>query len=143
VRPLKATLFIIGVFQLALGVIFLIAPAGAATMLGLVPAAPGWVNWLFAMMAARFLGYAYGMFWAARHLDRTRTWIDTMIVIQTIDWIATIGYLVAGDVTIGQVTTASFMPAVFVALLLWFHPRRSETARSTRSSTIVEPTVSR
>ena len=47
-----------------------------------------------------------------------------MIVIQVIDWIATIAYLVAGDVSLRQVTTAAFMPVLFVGALLWFHPRR-------------------
>jgi hypothetical protein len=127
VRPLKITLAVIGTFQLVLGLVFLIAPARAAAALGLTPVAPGWANWLFAMMAARFLGYAYGMFVAARHPERATAWIDMMIVIQAIDWIGTIAYLVAGDVTLRQVTTAAFMPVMFVGALLWFHPRRHST----------------
>lgn len=126
-RPLKLTLAVIGTFQLVIGLLFLIAPARAAAALDLTPVAPGWVNWLFAMMAARFLGYAYGMLVAARHPERATAWIDTMIVIQAIDWIATIAHLVTGDVTLRQVTTASFMPALFVGALIWFHPRRHST----------------
>jgi hypothetical protein len=136
VRPLKLTLAVIGTFQLVLGLVFLVAPARACAALGLTPAAPGWVNWLFAMMAARFLGYAYGMFVAARQPERATAWIGTMIVIQTIDWVATIAHLVAGDVTLRQVTTASLMPALFVGALIWFDPRRRSTGDEIATSTL-------
>jgi len=132
-RPLKLTLYVIGFFQLVLGLAFLAAPGLVARQLGFAPAAPGWANWLLAMMAARFLGYAYGMFWAARHPDGASPWIHTMIVIQAIDWLATVAYLHSGDVTLRQVTTASFMPVVFIAALAWFHPRRS-TRHPTQAS---------
>jgi hypothetical protein len=124
VRALRVTLIVIGAFQLVLGALFLAAPAGAAQLFGLHPAAPPWVNWLFAMMAARFLGYAYGMFAAARAPRVHVGWIDTMIVIQAVDWIATLGYLAAGDVSLRQVSTAAFAPVFFIGALLWFHPRR-------------------
>jgi hypothetical protein len=123
-RALRVTLITIGMFQLVLGALFLAAPRGTASLLGLAPAAPAWANWLFTMMAARFLGYAYGMFVAARDPQRHRTWIDTMIIIQAIDWTATLAYLATGDVSLRQVTTASFMPALFIAALLRYRPRR-------------------
>jgi hypothetical protein len=123
-RALRVTLITIGIFQLVLGALFLAAPATTARLLGLQPAAPAWATWLFAMMAGRFLGYAYGMFAAARAPWARRTWINTMIVIQAIDWLATIGYLSAGQLTLRQVSTAAFMPVLFIAALLWFRPRR-------------------
>ena len=126
-RALRATLITVGVFQLVFGVVFLAAPRATASLLGLTPAAPAWVNWLLAMMAARFLGYAYGMFIAARDPQRHRAWIDTMIVIQAVDWTATLAYLITGDLTLRQVTTASFMPALFIAALLRYRPRRDTT----------------
>jgi hypothetical protein len=126
-RALRVTLITIGVFQLLLGVLFLAAPRPTAELLGLTPAAPAWANWLFAMMAARFLGYAYGMFGAARDPLRHRAWIDTMIVIQAIDWAATLAYLAADDVQLRQVSTAAFMPGLFIAALLWFRPRRARS----------------
>lgn len=138
-RALRVTLITIGIFQLVLGVLFLAAPRETASLLGLTPAAPAWANWLFAMMAARFLGYAYGMFVAARDPRQHRTWIDTMIVIQAIDWLATLAYLTAGDVSLRQVSTASFMPALFIAALLRYRPRR---VLSTDTST-AEPSTSR
>ncbi len=50
-------------------------------------------------------------------------WIDTMIVIQAIDWIATTAYLLTGAVSLRQVTTAAFLPVVFIGMLLWWRTR--------------------
>lgn len=40
-----------------------------------------------------------------------------MIGIQAIDWIGTIAYLITGAVTITRVTTAAFLPVVFLVIL--------------------------
>lgn len=114
-RILKPTLVVIGVVQLVLGVVFLVPGLFASTM-GLEEA-PEWVNWLFAMLGARALGFAYGMFLASRNPRRHIAWIQAMIGIQAIDWIGTIAYLITGAVTITQVTTAAFLPLVFIAIL--------------------------
>lgn len=127
-RPLSITLNVIGVFQLILGAAFVVAPTPTASLLNLEPSAPSWANWLFAMMGARFLGYAYGMFRAARDPEHSIAWIDTMIVIQTIDWIATMVALSAGDVTLRQVTTAAVAPLFFIGALAYWHPRRKPAA---------------
>lgn len=122
-RALRVTLITIGVFQLFFGAVFLAAPSTTARLLDLAPAAPPWTNWLLAMMAGRFLGYAWGMFAAARDPLRHRAWIDTMILVQAVDWVATLAYLGSGDLRLGQVTTAAFAPPVFIAALLVFRPR--------------------
>lgn len=124
-RQLKITLYVIAGFQAVLGAAFLLAPSATADLFTLSPpAAPAWANWLFAMMGARFLGYAYGLVLAARDPAHATSWIDSMIAIQCIDWIATVAALAAGDVTLRQVTTAAVAPLAFVAALAWFHPRR-------------------
>lgn len=69
-------------------------------------------------------GYAYGMVAAARDPLRNASWITTMIGVQAVDWVATVLFLARGDLTFQQVTTAAFMPVVFVAALLRWHPRR-------------------
>ena len=56
----------IGVVQFLFGLLFTLAPTAAGALLGLTPATPAWVAWLFVMMGARFLGYGFGMFVAAR-----------------------------------------------------------------------------
>jgi hypothetical protein len=123
--PLKVSLIVIGVVQVFFGILFLVAPAPAATLLGLTPPAPVWVNWLLAMMAARFLGYGAGMFVASRAPQRHLAWINTMIGIQLIDWVATLAVLLSGQLTIRQVSTAAVLPVLFIAALLWWHPRRT------------------
>ena len=129
-RGLRITLITIGIFQLFFGVVFLVAPSATASLLGLRPAAPAWANWLFAMMAGRFLGYAFGMFAAARKPETAQAWIGTMIVIQAIDWLATIGYLATGHLALAQVPTAAIMPVLFIAGLLWFWPRGASRSES-------------
>ncbi|MFV1969908.1 MAG: hypothetical protein ACC683_02760 [Acidimicrobiia bacterium] len=114
-RLLRSTLIVIGIVQLVLGIVFLVPGLFASTM-GLNEA-PGWVNWLFAMFGARALALAYGMFLAARNPGRHVAWVQAMVGIQAIDWIATIAYLAAGTVTLAQVTTAVFLPLVFIAIL--------------------------
>ena len=123
-RGLRITLFVVAGFQFFIGAAFLVVPSQTAALLGLAEA-PGWTNWLFAMMAARFLGYGVGLIVAARDPLGNRTWIDTMIAIQLIDWVATVSHLVGGDVTLRQVTTASFVPVLLAGALAWLRPRRS------------------
>lgn len=123
-RPLRLTLVTIAIFQFTLGALFVVAPGQASPLLGLDPAEPGWADWLFVMGGARFLAFGWGMLLAARDPVGKVSWIDAMIAVQVVDWVATVGYLAAGDVRLEQVTTAAFMPVVFVAMMLWFHPRR-------------------
>lgn len=134
VCQIRVTLRFIGIVQLVFGALFVLAPTWIAPALSLHPHQPSWVNWLFAMMGARFLGYGIGMLIAARDPQRHRAWIDTMIMVQALDWAATIGYLVAGDVTLRNVTTAAFLPPIFIAALLIFHPRRLATQPESGSS---------
>ncbi|MGA7688895.1 MAG: hypothetical protein WCA29_06660 [Jiangellales bacterium] len=118
---LKRTLVIIGVVQVLLGVVLLV-PGLAAAVLDLDPA-PGWVDWMLVMFAARSLGFGYGMFLAARDPAAHRGWIRAMIGVQVVDWVGTIAYLLAAQVTLAQVTTAAFLPVVFVVILLARFPR--------------------
>jgi len=126
-RVLRFTLRFIALVQFVLGVGFLLTPEGMASLLGLA-ATPGWANWMFGMMAARFLAFGYGMLVAARDPAAHRPWLGAMIVIQLIDWGVTVKYLLAGAVTLAQVSTASFLPLVFVLLLGWSWPRATRSA---------------
>lgn len=123
-KPLPVLLRVIGVVQLLFGVLFVLAPTRAGDVLGLGAAAPGWASWLLVMLGARFLGFALGMFLAARD-PRSRTgWIDAMILVQVLDWIGTLAFLAAGDLPLPNVASAVLLPVLFVAGLLWWHPRR-------------------
>ncbi|MBI3523965.1 MAG: hypothetical protein HY066_05455 [Betaproteobacteria bacterium] len=125
---LKFTLRFIAIVQFVLGLSFLLAPELTAHTLGL-SAAPEWTNWLFGMMAARFLGFGYGMLLAAQNPWESRHWIKAMIVIQAIDWIVTLVYLQRGAVSLMQVSTASFLPLIFI-ILLWLNYPRAVGKRS-------------
>lgn len=130
-RSLRFMLRFIAVVQFFFGVLFTLAPGAAGGLLGLEPTAPGWVEWLFVMMGARFLGYGVGMLVASRDPLAHQSWINTMIGIQAIDWVATVVFLLAGDLPLSHVLSALVLPVIFVAALTWWHPRRSAGAPAT------------
>jgi len=123
-RILRPTLIFIGIVQLILGSIFLFAPQQFGAMFNLQQA-PEWVYWLFSMMGARFLGFALGMFFAARQPYQNRYWIAVMVAIQAVDWFGTLFYLSTGAVTLSTVTTAAFLPIIFIAVLVLQFPRNA------------------
>jgi hypothetical protein len=125
----RVMLWFIAIVQCVLGFAFLTIPERAALSMGL-SSAPGWANWLFGMMAARFLGFGYGMMIAASHPQQAAPWIKTMIAIQAIDWLVTLKYLVAGAITLDQVSTAPYLPMVFVVALFVGLRRYSQTLQA-------------
>ncbi len=131
-RPLQITLVFIGVVQLVLGVVFALAPAQFSAMLGLAQT-PTWAYWMFGMFSARTLGFAYGMFLAARDPARHVHWIQAMIGVQAIDWLVTMYFVLTGAVTLAQVSTTSFLPLIFIGMLVIFYPRQQSTTRTTLS----------
>lgn len=119
---LRLTLGGIGIVQLILGLVFIFAPGQFAALVGLKEAPP-WAYWLFTMFGARALGFAYGMFLAMRDPQRYIVWIRAMIGIQAIDWISTIYFVATGGVTWLQVSTAAFLPLIFIVVLTLRYPR--------------------
>ncbi len=131
-RPLQITLVFIGIVQVVLGAAFAFAPAQFGAMLGLTEA-PTWTHWIFFMFSARALGFAFGMFLAARDPVRHVSWIQAMIGVQAIDWLATMYFVLTGAVTLTQVSTASFLPLIFIGMLVIFYPRQQLTPRTALS----------
>lgn len=123
-KPLPVLLRVIGVVQMVFGALFVLAPAHAGDLLGLGAPPPAWAPWLFVMLGARFLGFALGMFRAARAPEEHVGWIDAMVVVQVVDWVGTVAFLLAGDIPLPNVASALLLPVVFVVGLLWWHPRR-------------------
>ncbi len=115
-RFTSATVGVIAIVQLVLGVVFLGFPEQFPELLGLEHA-PGWTDWMFAQFGARSLGFAYGMWLVLRDPRRHSSWIPAMIVVQVLDWVGTVLALVEGKVTLAQVTTAPFLPILFVVVL--------------------------
>lgn len=131
-RFTRGVIILIAVVQIILGVVFILSPPTFSGLMGLTQA-PAWTDWMFAMLGARALGFAYGMLLAQRDVVRYASWLVAMIVVQALDWIATIAALVAGKVTLAQVSTAPFLPILFVAvlaaaLLRAGHPREAAEA---------------
>lgn len=124
-RLLRATLIFIALVQFALGAAFLLFPHAAVHAFGL-STTPEWTNWLFGMMGARFIGFGVGMLVAARNFAQAAPWIRTMIFVQAADWIVTLKYLIAGSVSLPQVSTAPYFPVLFIVLLLISMPRASK-----------------
>lgn len=118
-KVLNFTLRFIGTVQLALGIIFLLFPQQFASFSQLEQL-PGWGLWMFTQMGARFIGYGIGMFAAATNPRKYLLWIETMIGIQLIDWIGTMVYLMNGSVTLSQVSTAPFLPILFIIVLGYY-----------------------
>ncbi len=112
----RGTIILIALVQIVLGVIFTLSPGTFPAFLGLPPA-PAWTDWMFAQFGARALGFAFGMLIALRDIRRHAPWLAAMTGVQAIDWIATILAVEAGKVTLAQVSTASFLPVLFMAVL--------------------------
>ncbi len=119
---LQITLVVVGAAQLFFGAAFMLAPARFGALLGL-PQPVQWTNWIFSMFGARAFGFAFGMFLAARDPRKHRAWIQAMIGVQAVDWLGTLYYLTTGAVTLAQVATASFLPVIFIVLLVVLYPR--------------------
>ena len=113
----RGVLILIAAVQIVLGVLFVVTPKSFPVLLSL-PAAPAWTDWVFAMLGARALGFAYGMLVAQRDLGRHASWLVAMVIVQALDWVATLVALAGAKVTFAQVATAPFLPVLFVAVLV-------------------------
>ncbi|MWC29168.1 hypothetical protein [Paenibacillus sp. MMS18-CY102] len=122
VNALKGTALFIGIVQIVLGMGYLFAPQAFHASVGLENL-PDWAGWPMAMSGARFLLFGFGMILVFRNPLGNRSWVQAMIGVQLIDWIATIYYVATGVVTLSQVTTAAYLPILFIVMLLATHPR--------------------
>ncbi len=127
---LQITLIVIGIAQIFFGAAFMLAPAKFSGILGL-PETPQWAYWMFGMFGARAFGFAYGMFLAARNPMKHVHWIQAMIGVQLIDWLSTIYFVLNGAVTLEQVSSASYLPLIFIVMLMIFYPREKTNSLTT------------
>ena len=89
--------------------------------------APGWANWLFGEMSARFLAFAFGMWITARDPYANRSWILAMIFVQAVDWIVTVKFISMGAISFWQVPPAAILPILFIIGLVVAYPRGVRT----------------
>ena len=129
-RVLQITLIVVGAMQLIFGAMLAVAPAQFGATFGFEEA-PAWVYWMFAGAGGRSLAFAYGMFLAARQPERHLPWIQGVIGVQAVDWLATLYGINTGAFTLAQAGMAAFLPLVFVALLLVFYPRKQTSTLKT------------
>ena len=121
-NKLKILLRLIGLVQLILGVGFLVAPSPFLVLMGLSVPMPD-NNYMFGMLAARFLAYGVGMFAIARAPEENRFWINNMILIQVIDLAAGLYYSLTGVVNIANAIFPMFNAMVFIVLLWLWRPK--------------------
>lgn len=121
-KKLQGLLILIGIVQLVLGALFLLAPQMLMGWMGLtVPAADA--GYILGMLAARFIAYGLGMFWSARAPEQNLFWINNMILVQVIDLAAGVYYTAAGVVDISSTAFPMFNAALFIILLWLWRPK--------------------
>lgn len=130
---LKIMLMVVGIVQLVLGVLYLVAPQLILQLMGHShPAAD--IQYPLGMLAARFLAYGVGMFVIARAPLQYRFWILNMIFIQLIDLAVGFIYTVNGTITL-SLSGFPMFNASLIALLLWiWRP-------TTGNSEVLKPTI--
>ena len=131
-QKLKWLLMFIGVVQLVLGVAILLAPTlFFATMGYSVP--PADLNYMFGMLAARFIAYGWGMFVIAQKPEQNLFWLNNMILIQVIDLAVGLIYTGRGAVPLAISAFPMFNATLFIALLWLWHPQRQTAAISSHA----------
>lgn len=121
-KKLQVLLVVIGIVQLVLGALFLLAPQAIMGWMGLnIPAADN--GYILGMLAARFIAFGLGMFWAARDPQGNLSWINAMIIVQVIDLAAGIFYTARGDVALSSSAFPMFNAALFTILLWLWRPK--------------------
>ena len=128
-RKLQIVCYIIGVSQLALGGLYLFAPASFIAWQELGPITED-MGYPLAMLAGRFLVYGVGMFVIARSPAKNAFWLDGMIAIQLIDLAAGLFFVFSGVVPFGSAVVPMFNATLFTVLMLWIRPSANGEALS-------------
>jgi hypothetical protein len=121
-KKLSVLLGLIGIAQLVLGICLLFIPQAFAAWMGLSPTGTD-INYLFGMLAARFLAYGAGMFVIARDPAANTFWITNMTIIQAIDLGVGLFYTLNGSLTLKASGFPMFNAALFTLLLLLWKPK--------------------
>lgn len=120
-KKLRILLRLIGIVQLALGAGLLFIPSAFTSWMGLSVTDTD-INYLFGMLAARFIAYGVGMFVIAREPEKNMFWIKNMTFIQLIDLAVGLFYTINGTLTISVSAFPMFNATVFAALLFFWMP---------------------
>jgi hypothetical protein len=116
---LKILLRVVGVIQIILGVMYLVAPAMFLEALGhTIPKAD--IFYVLGMLSARFIAYGIAFIYISGEPLKHTLWIYFMILIQAIDLGAGIFYTSTGVVTLELSGFAMFNASWIIILLYLF-----------------------
>jgi hypothetical protein len=113
----KLLLRAISTIQIALGLLYLLAPQWLLAQMG-HSAAPADLVYPLAMLAARFLAYGAGLWIAAGAPQAHRLWIRLMVLVQLIDLGAGLAATATGIVPL-SLSGFPMFNAVWIAAVCW------------------------
>lgn len=123
-KKLKIILGIIGISQLVLGALSLFVPQFfLQTAMGLSATSPD-VGYPIGMLASRFIVMGISMFVTISNPQKYRDLINIMILIQIIDFVVGVGYVLSGVVSIDNAIIPLFNASLFATLLFLWRPTK-------------------
>ncbi len=128
-KKIQVLLWGVGIVQLALGGVYLLAPHGMLRWMGHTGVAPD-IAYPLGMLASRFLVYGALLLIAARSPARHRLLMLGMIWIQAIDLAVGLHYTLQGTVALALSAFPMFNAVVIALLLALWLPARSAEGRA-------------
>lgn len=119
-KKLKILLIIIWISQIILWIFSLLVPGlflETAMWLSKVNPDIWYPMW---MLAARFFAFGIWLFYMSKHIEKSKFWIDMMILIQIIDLFSWIFYVTTWSVEFSVAAFPMFNAIIFALLLFIF-----------------------
>lgn len=122
-KKITYLLYIVGVIQIVLGVLYLFTPEFFLKSTGhSIPEAD--IYYPLAMLASRFIAYGIALIYIAKEPVKHQLWIWFMVLIQAIDLGAGIFYSANGTVNIADSVFPMFNATWIIVLLLLWMPKK-------------------
>lgn len=123
-NKLTILLRVVGVIQIVLGVLYLVAPAFILNAMGhTVPEAD--IFYPLGMLSARFIAYGIAFIYISSEPMKHKLWIHFMILIQAIDLAVGIYYTATGVVTL-ELSGFAMFNASWIMLLLYLFSKEGK-----------------
>ena len=124
-KKLTILLRVVGVIQIALGILYLFAPEFLLASMGHTVPQPD-IFYPLAMLSARFIAYGIAFIYISSEPMQHKLWIYFMILIQAIDLSAGIFYTATGVVTL-ELSGFAMFNATWIMVLLYLFSREKST----------------